>query len=91
MGSEMKMQTTDDRAAFDNAATLVVHLYRERKARIDAGDHRSADEIEARLMRTPCASAADFAAKYLVATCDGALALAPDDPLMIEARALTDL
>lgn len=57
---------------------------------LEALFYREADEIEARMMALPCASAADFAAKFIVAS--GCGTIAPDwliDPICAEARLLT--
>jgi hypothetical protein len=51
---------------------------------------RHADKIEDRMMALPSTSAAALAAKMIVAHCDGDFScLSLDDPVWVEARALT--
>lgn len=51
--------------------------------------YRRTDEIEAEMMALPSSSAADLAAKMIVAHCNGDLSCLPwDDPVWVEARAL---
>ena len=84
--------------------TAILALFHRRRALVDAAAsypaqsddeledlfYREADAIEEEMMALPCTSAADFAAKMIVASCCGSQA--PDwltDPICAEARFLT--
>lgn len=84
--------------------TAILALFRRRRALVDAAEahssqddeelealfYREADAIEEQMMSMPCTSAADFAAKFIVAS--GCGTIAPDwltDPVCAEARLLT--
>jgi len=52
--------------------------------------YRHTDRLESEMMALPSTCAADMAAKMIVAHCDGDFSCLPyDDPVWIEARALT--
>ncbi|MCD4514152.1 hypothetical protein LQT97_23240 [Brucella pseudogrignonensis] len=52
--------------------------------------YRRRDEVEDELLATPCTTAADFAAKMIVATCQGDMCLDWEkDQIWIEARSLS--